>query len=195
MRFSSEIEGDRRAITFLRKLGKEGSKAVVRATNNTGRRTRTLASRTIREQVSLKAGYVRERLKITRATAKKPEFVIRARRRGVLMTRYPYTVLKSGVTVKISRKGPRRKLGSAFETRLSAGGRLIDVIAVPGPRDSAGRRLRYANGNAKLKVLYSPSVSQVFNRVRETITPEVALYFQQQIDKEVDAAIRRVLAQ
>lgn len=194
MRFEADLVGDKRALTFLRRLGKEGQKAITRATNNTGRKARTLSSREIRSDVALSAAYVRARLLIKRATFKRAEYVIRAKRRGVLMTRYPYRELQSGgVSVKIKRKGARKKIENGFVTRLNAQGRRVDAIAVPDYTGAVGKkRAKYKTGNLKIRVLYAPSVSQVFNDVRDRITPEVERYFIEQMDKEINQAIKRI---
>ncbi|SFM71380.1 phage tail protein [Marinobacter pelagius] len=195
MRVEADIAGDKRALTFLRRLGKEGQKAITRATNNAGRKARTLASTEIRKDVRLKAGYVRKKLKIRRATNKNQVFAIRAKRRGVLMTRYPYRELKrGGVSVGIKKGGPRKVLKGAFVTTVSADGKRVPVIAVPVRRGPDGKRPKYKTGNTKIQVLYSPSVSQVFNTVRTRITPEVMRYFEIQVDKEVNQAIKRITA-
>ncbi len=183
-RFNSDITGDKAALKTLRQLGKYGEQAMTRATNNAGRRARTLSSKEIRAQVNLKAGYVRNRLKIKRATRSRPEFVISAAKRGVLMTRYPYRTTRRGVTVKIKRTGARAVLEGAFVTQVNAGGRKVDVVAVRQPG-------RFSTGNRRFKVLYSPSVSQVFNKVRGEIKPEVDRYFEEQIRKELNQALRR----
>lgn len=185
MRFTSELAGDKDALYTLRQLGKEGQKAIARATNNGGRRARTLASKEIRNQVNLRAGYVRERLRTTRATTKKTEFVINATKRGVLMTRYPFRQTRKGVSVKIKPKSARSFIKGAFVTTVNAGGRKVEVVAV---RQSG----RFSTGNRRFKVLYSPSVSQVFNKVRDTITPDVMRYYGEQIDKELRQALKRL---
>lgn len=183
-RFSAEIAGDKNAIKSLRQMGKLGQQAVTRATNNTGRRARVLASKEIRSQVNLKAGYVRERLAIKRATATKTDFVISANKRGVLMTRYPFRQTRKGVNVKIKKTGPRAVVDGGFVTTVKAGGRKVQVIAV-------GQPGKFRTGNRRFKVLYSPSVSQVFNSVRADINPEVNRYFREQIDKELAQALKR----
>ena len=192
MRFNGEVVGQREARQFLKKLGKVGQQAIVRATNNAGRRATTLSNREIREQVNLKAGYVRERLKVTKATRQRVEFVITANKRGVLMTRYPYRILKSGARVRIKKGGAAGFIEDGFETVLNAGGRRVKVIAAPGDRDSSGRRKRYRTGSPTIKVFYAPSVSQVFNKTRDEVTPRVIRYYDEQIDKELARALKRI---
>ncbi len=192
MRFTGEVVGQKQAQQFLKKLGTVGQQAIVRATNNAGRRATTLSNREIREQVNLKAGYVRERLKVKKATRQRVEFVITANKRGVLMTRYPYRVLKRGVKVRIKKGGPPRLIEGGFVTVLNAGGRKVQVIAAPGERDSSGRRKRYRTGSPTLKVFYAPSVSQVFNKTRDRVTPRVIRYYDEQIDKELARALKRI---
>lgn len=185
MRFSADLKGDKQALKMLRNLGKIGQQAITRATNNGGRRARTLASKEIRSEVNLKAGYVRERLRIRKATRNKPEYVISATKRGVLMTRYPYTEKAGGVSVKIKRKGARTLVRGGFVVTLNAGGRKVEAVAI---RQSG----KFKTGNRRFKVLYSPSVSQVFNRIQDQITPEVIRYYGEQIDKELIQALKRL---
>lgn len=192
MRFSGDVVGQKQALRVLKRLGTVGQQAMVRATNNAGRRAATLSNQEIRQQVNLKAGYVRERLKTQKATRQRVQFVISANRRGVLMTRYPFRATKSGVRVRIKRGGAARVIEGGFVAVLRAGGRRVPVIAAAGDRDSSGRRKRYRTGNPTIKVFYAPSVSQVFNKTRDKVTPRVTRYYEEQIDKELVRALKRI---
>lgn len=187
MRINDEFTGFKEAAKELKTLGQEGQRAVTRALNKTATKTRTLASKDIRSQVNLKAGYVREKLRIKKATFKQPQAVIYASRRGVLMTRYPHKVLSRGVSVRIKKGKARKVMKGAFVTTVNAGGKKVQVIAV-----QHRPRARYSTGNLKFDVLYGPSVSQVFQTARADITPEVEQYLAQQIEREIDRAWQRV---
>ena len=192
MRFTSQIVGQKQSLEFLKRLGTVGQQAIVRATNNAGRRATTLANREIREQVNLKARYVREQLKVRKATHQRVEFVITANKRGVLMARYPYSETRRGIRVRVKKGGPPKYIQGGFLALLKAGSKRVEVIAAPGERDGSGRRKRYRTGSPTIKVFYSPSVSQVFNKTRDVITPAVIRYYGDQIDKELVRALRRV---
>lgn len=196
MRITSGFTGDRQAVASLKRLGSEGLKAMTRATNKAGDKARTLSSREIREDVSLSAAYVRQRLRVRRATFSRLEYTIQTPKRGVLMTRYPYRELSrggrpNGVSVKIKRRGARAKLRSGFVTWLTAGQKKVQAIAVPERSKSGGKRPRYKTGNSKIKVLYAPSISQVYDSVRGRITPEVLRYFEGQVLRELIQAEKK----
>ncbi|KZZ70645.1 hypothetical protein A3765_16215, partial [Oleiphilus sp. HI0130] len=169
---------------MLKGLSLDGPKILTRALNKTATKGRTRSSEEIRKQVNLKAAYVKGKLNISRATYKNLQSKITAEKRGVLMTRYPHTMLaRGGVTVKIKRNGARAKLPSAFKTFVYAGGKRVEVLATP----ATGK---YRTGNRKMKVLYSPSVSQVFNAVRDDIDAEMVDYLAAQTEIQVDTALR-----
>ncbi len=184
MKISFDQQGINKALRKLSKLGSEAPKLTTRALNKTAAKARTLASQEIREQVNLKAAYVKDKLRVKKANYSKQEVIISATKRGVLMTRYPHRVLRRGVSVKIKRRGARAKIDGAFKTTVNAGGRKVDVIAVR----SSGR---YNNGNQKFDVLYSPSVSQVFGGVRRDILKPVSVYLEKQIEHELKRTLKR----
>ena len=122
-----------------------------------------------------------------RQPSRSPQAIIYANRRGVLMTRYPYKVMKQGVSVRIKKGKGRKVMKGAFVTTVNAGGKRVQVIAV-----QHRPRARYRTGNLKFDVLYGPSVSQVYETARADITPEVERYLAQQIEREIDRAWQRV---
>ena len=173
-------------LVSLNALGVEGPKILSRALNKTADKAKTLASRAIREQVALKAAYVKGKLNIRKANPLNLRASLGAEQRGVLMTQYTYSVLRrGGVTVKIKPTGARAKLPKAFVVNLKAGSKTVPAIAV---RDPSGGR--YSTGNAKIIVYYSPSISQVFNSVRDDIKEETADYLKSVTDSELAAYLR-----
>jgi hypothetical protein len=192
MKIRSEIVGQKKSLQFLRRLGKYGQQAIVRATNRTGSTAKKLSDQEIREQVSLNQKQVLSRLYFRQATKNRVEYVIWAEKRGRLLSRYSHRVLKKGVKVKVKKGGPQKLIPGAFKTRVKAGGRWVEVIAGPGERNVAGRRKRYRTGSSKIDVFYGPSVSQVFNQTRDRITNRVNRRFEEQIDKELANALKRL---
>lgn len=171
---------------MLKGLSLDGPKILTRALNKTVRRGQKRASEEIRKQVSLKAAYVKKKLYVNPANYKKLSASLSAQKRGVLMTQYPFSVLKrGGVTVKIKRNEKRARLPGAFLTQVNAGARRVDVVAIPDNRGG-----RYATGNRKMKVLYSPSVSQIFNTVRDDIDRELLEFLDLTTDKEISTVLR-----
>lgn len=192
MKIRSEIVGQKQSLRFLKRLGTVGQQAIVRATNRTGSTAKKLSDQEIRAQVNLKQADVLSKLYFRQATKERVEYVIWAERRGRLLSRYPHSVLKKGVRVNVKKGGPKRLIKGAFKTRVKAGKKWVDVIAEPGKRDAGGRRLRYKKGSLKIEVLYSASVSQVFNETRDKITDRVSRRFEEQIDKELANALKRI---
>lgn len=159
--------------------------ATVRAINAEAARGKTLASRKIREQIGLKAGYVNERLKIRRATATKLVAEISTPKRGLLLTRFANRQItvrgrKAGVAVRVKPRGGFKKMPKAFYIRLRAG-------AMPGFNEGIAIR-----ENDKVKVLHGPSISQVFNTVREDVAPELLEKYRTTLAREIQYAMRGV---
>lgn len=169
---------------LLKGLNLEGPKIISRALNKTVTQAQKRSSAKIREQVSLKASYVKSKLKIKRATWQKLSAVLTAEKRGVLMTQFSHTALKrGGVTVKIKAGGARKKMPTAFKTTVRAGSKRVDVIALP----ATGK---YKTGNRRMSVLYAPSVSQVFNTVRDEIDQEMLDYLADETEKQIQIALK-----
>lgn len=168
-------------------VNKATTLATVRAINAEAARGRTLASRKIREQIGLKAAYVNEKLKIRRATANNLVAEISTPKRGLLLTRFANRQLtvrgrKAGVAVRVKPQGSFKKMPKAFYIRLRAG-------AEPGWNE--GIALRDAATN-KVKVLHGPSISQVFNTVREDVAPELLEKYRATLAREIQYAMRGV---
>lgn len=175
---------------MLKGLSLDGAKILTRTLNKTATKARTRSSQEIRKQVNLTNKYIigskgkQGKLWISKASYKKLQARLVAEKRGVLMTRYPHTMLaRGGASVKIKRSGARVKIPNAFKTTVSAGGSRVEVLALP---DSG----KYATGNRKMKVLYSPSVSQVFNTVRDEVDAELMNFLAEATDREIATALR-----
>ena len=164
---------------MIKGVSKNTPKILSRALNKTVSKGRTLSSKKIREQVSLKAAYVKSKLSIKKATWKNLKASISAESRGLMLTNYATGVDKNGnFKVKIKKKGKAKIITNAFLTTVNAGSRKVDAIAVRDPATN------------KFKVLYGPSVSQVFNTVRDDIDAELVDYLAVVAEKELDAVLR-----
>lgn len=152
--------------------------AMSRAINHTLGVTRTEAGKEIRKQVALKAGYVRERLRIKRATVSAPVGAIRTPSRGILLTRYPHRKYKNGdIGVKIKPgRGFKRMEGAFFIGPLSNSG--ATAIAF---RNQYGPGLGRTEG---LRFTYGPSVSQVFTDVKNDLVAPSSERLMQRLDHE-----------
>ena len=158
-------------------------RAMSRAINHTLGVVRTEASVEIRKQVKLKAGYVKDKLKIRRATTSKLYGAIQAPTRGTLLTRYPHRqYVKGGIGVQVKPSGGKQKMPSAFFITLGNG---VQAIAV---RTKWGPGLGRSEG---LKVLYGPSVSQVFTDVKDDLQEPGGNRLMRRLAYEADRLLAR----
>lgn len=153
------------------------------AINTTTRKSRTLASRRIRDQVGFSATYLADgngRLSITKsATENDLEARIRGRFRPTSLARFVSSSSSRGVRVRV-KPGSSQLMKRAFLMRLRAGNAAIDTksnqgLAIrlqPGERIANKRQMIQVSGN--LYLLYGPSVDQVFSSIAEEIAPETS---------------------
>jgi hypothetical protein len=178
------------AIALFRFVGGNTDDAVRIAINKTAPKIRTAASRAIREQIRLKAAYVNERLVVAdpRATRRNLKASIRTPTRGLLMSRFstdpqiadpsiswikPPPVPPGGIKVKVKPTGSAK----VFQGRGIDGKPFYLVLKNSRAIGIAGRE----TGTGKLKVFHGPSISQVFNDVRDDVLPQAAEEYQAQI--------------
>lgn len=177
------VEGLDEAINSINEIPPNVLKFARMAINTTTRKTRTLASRTMREQVNFTASYLSDkggRLSITQfASDGQLEARIRGRFRPTSLARFAGAQTRKGVRVTVS-PGSSRVMGRAFFMKLRAGNADIETksnlgLAIrlkPGERVENKRKMIQVAGN--LYLLYGPSVDQVFTSVAEEISPDSA---------------------
>lgn len=174
------------AISLFEFVGGNSADALRVAINKAAPKVKTSASRKIREQVSLKAAYVNERLTFKRATRKDLSGAIRTPSRGLLLSRFatepnvanesiswvkPPPAPYGGHYVKIKPSSPEVKVGRAGDSKPF-------YIVLKGSR-ALGIARRKADGS--IDVLHGPSLSQVFNTVRDDVLPEAGAELQAQL--------------
>lgn len=183
------------AKRFFEFIGGHTSDVLRIAINKSGPIVRTESSKQIRSQVRLKASYVRDRLTFKRATRTSLEGRITAPKRGLLLSRFSTDATISGDSVSwvkpppVPSRGIRVKVKPTGPSKIVGGGDKIDgkpfFMVLPNSRALAivGRRASAGPRGGKIKVLYGPSLSQVFEDVAEEITPYAGeTYAKQQID-------------
>lgn len=146
------------------------SVATARGINKTAAKLRTAANKAIREQVALPAAYVREKLILEKATAKRQEATLSATKRGVLLSRFRHSANKTGVRVTV-KPGQSKQIAGAFLIRLRSG-----TTAGAGALGIAARRLTPQGTRVArypIDVFHGPSVSQVYDDTRERLIPAV----------------------
>ncbi|BBI51104.1 hypothetical protein HORIV_35250 [Vreelandella olivaria] len=123
----------RRIESDLMHIKHGAPRAMSRAINHTLGVTRTEASKEIRKQVKLKAGYVRDKLTVKRATVNSLNGAIRTPTRGTLLTRYPHRAYKEG--------------GAGVQVKPS-GGKSVCLAPSLSASPTAYRRLLFAPNTA-----------------------------------------------
>lgn len=158
------------AKRMLGELDNATVRALVRAVNHAAQRARTMGSRLIRDEVKLSATYVNDRLKVSqKASSADPTAMISGRGRATQLSRFSSRQL----TTKAKLPGKQRLAGARVEVKpgrqkVLPGGWVMDLKG-----GNRGVVVRTGTGKNDYKVLYGPSVDQLWQRVREQIAPEV----------------------
>lgn len=196
-----EITADRQdiaeAVSLFEFVGGNTSDAMRIAINKAAPRVRTSASKAIRSQVRLKAAFVRDRLAIRKATRSRLSGAIQTPSRGLLLTRYstdtninpdktswilPPPLPKQGIKVKVKPSGSPKKMGREFFYMVLPGSKALAIVR---RREKAGPK------GGKIDVAYAPSLSQVFNTVRDEVLPEASEIYQDELLKAMGFVLRK----
>lgn len=184
-------EGVKDAVETFEFIGGNTDEAIRVAINKTAPQARTLSSARIREQIRLSASYVNQRLVIRRATRKVLSGAVSTPSRGLLLSRFstdpliagdkvgwikPPLVPPRGIKVKIKPSGSAVTVSGDSDTR---GNEPFYVILNGG--QNVGIAARLAGQRKKFKVFSGPSLSQVFNTVRDDVLPQASAIYQAQL--------------
>ncbi|MEY5098586.1 MAG: hypothetical protein RJA36_1305 [Pseudomonadota bacterium] len=191
VQIDAEQVADARALFEF--VGGNSADALRVAINKAAPKIKTLASRKIRDQVRLPAAYVSERLTLRRATRAALSGAIQTPSRGLLLSRFatdstvasdkvgwirPPKVPAGGIKVKVKPDGSTKSVHGGPGTT----GKVFYVVLNGG--NNVGIAARLAGEKRKIKVLSGPSLSQVFNTVRDEVLPEAG---QELTDQLLDA--------
>lgn len=189
--FIANQEGVKDAVDTFKFIGGNTDEAIRIAINKSAPRVRTLASARIREQVRLSASYVNERLVIRRATRKVLSGAITTPSRGLLLSRFstdsliagdrvgwikPPAVPPRGIRVKVKPSGVATEVTGDSDTK---GNKPFYVILNGG--QNIGIAARLTGQKKKFKVFSGPSLSQVFNTVRDDVLGPAGDIYQVQL--------------
>lgn len=174
--------------------------ATIRAINDTARRAAALGKKEIQHQVAFKKSYLDDNLAVTKlAKPGSMTAVVTGRQQATSLARFVTNSPGFGgtrrgaaqprVTVK-----PGRPIAfpTAFLIRLRRGKSLTGDSFNVGlaVRLKEGERLKskykYVPFGGGLYLLYGPSVDQVFNTVREDITPETTLFLRTEFVRQLE---------
>lgn len=201
-----KVEIDRSSMKSVRLMlagvQSQSPKILSRSLNATATKTRTEGSKEIRKQVNLKAAYVRSRLTLRKASQNKLSASIATPVRGLLLSHYSTDRQIAGSNVswikppKVPTRGIRVKVQAGTGTKVVTGGDEIKgkpfYMVLPNSRRVAivGRRASAGASGGKIKVLYGPSLSQVFDDVVGDLSEPMNDYLAEQIEKNTDAVLR-----
>lgn len=176
------------AVSLFKFVGGNTSNAIRIAINKAGPRVRSStalpgggASQRVRQQVRLKASYVNERLKFTRATSTNLTGRISAPSRGILLSAFatnltnfygqPRVKVKPDASPTLVEGHDDTLPNKPFFMVLKNSG----VVGIAARRNTPGPR------GGKIKVFYGPSLSQVFASVKDDLQPVAADEYQAQL--------------
>jgi hypothetical protein len=185
-----------RALQNLKELPLEVQTAASRALNATLRTTRTDSAKRISRQVNFTSRYLTsgDRLAVRKfATPSKLEGVIGGRDRATSLARFATssTINKKGVTVEV-KPGTAKFMRRAFLVRLPQGKALTETKFNLGlairlkPGETLNNKKKFIKLQGNLYLLYGPSVGQVFNEVRDDVTPAALDFFEDEFFRLMD---------
>lgn len=201
MSYSINAKDISNAKNILKGAVRAVEKAQMRAINRTANKTRTAASKAIRQDVRLKASYINENLKVSKkASRNNPEAVITGRKRPTRLGRYGAKQMsraakgasgdiarsiaagrkQAGVSVAVKKGGSRKKMRKAFMIPLKGSGAM-------------GVFIRTGRGKKDIKHLYGPSVDQVFRSVRRELKPQIRKNLVAEYERQLANALRQEL--
>ena len=175
------------AVSLFEFVGGNTTDAVRIAINKAAPRVKTKASAAIRTQVRLKARYVGNKLTITKATRRLLTGAIKTPSRGVLLSKFstdtrvtnektswllPPPVPARGLKVKVKPVGTPKALSKEHFYMVLPRSRALAIVR---------RKSTPGKNGGKIDVLYGPSVSQVFNDVRDEVLPFAGDEYQAQL--------------
>ncbi len=189
--YNVELDRDalREAISLFEFVGGNSADALRVAINKAGPKVRTIASRAIRSQVNLKAAYVNERLTFKRATRADLSGAIKTTARGLLLSRYSTDTAAHGYgsVPKVPPLGIRVKIKPGSAPKIVTGdaetvGKPFYMVLKDSDAIGIVARLKNPGPNGgKIKAFYGPSLSQVFNTVRDDVLPAARDELQKQL--------------
>jgi hypothetical protein len=187
---------------LLNGIQDEAPKILTRSLNRTASKARTDGSKEVRKQINLKAAYVKQRLKINKASFGSLRASVSTPIRGLLLSRFSTNRQISGDGVswirppKVPARGIKVKVDPSSGAKVVSGGPdttgkpFYLILPGSGRVAIAARRRTTGPKGGKLKVLYGPSLSQVFDDVIADISGPLNEYLADQVDSNIDAALR-----
>lgn len=175
------------AVELLEHVGGNSADALRIAINKAAPKIKTASSRAIRDQVRLSASYVGERLTVRKATRARLSGAITVPSRGLLLSRFSTDANIAGDKVSWLKPPLVPKTGIKVKVKPSGAPKLAPFIGKNKPfylllnsRQNVGIAAREGSSR-KIKVFSGPSLSQVFNTVRDDVMPLATAELQAQM--------------
>lgn len=207
---SVSIEGVPAVSRMLAEMNGIYPKVTYRAINKSVAKTKTAVNSAIREQINLPAAYVREKLKTQSATPSELSGRVYGEKRGILLSRFSANALLQKSKSLPSRLKGRAGLsdGSVSFDAIPAGKKLKQIsvkIKTHGSRqklklfpirlrgsNAIGLAVRTGKGKRDYKILYGPSISQVFNTLKDGLEGDASREFLAQFESQLDYELSRI---
>lgn len=201
----TSVQIDKTSLSNVRLLlngvKNEAPKILSRALNSTATKGRTEASKAIRKEVKLSASYVRERLTVKKSNYRNLQSRVVTPSRGILLSRFSTQANIRSENISWIKPPPTPPRGIKVKVSPSDGSKLVTgdrdttgkpfYLALPNGRlGIAARRKTPGPNGGTLKVFHGPSLSQVFNNIKEEISGPLAEYQEEQVTKQIDATLR-----
>lgn len=162
-------------------------KGQVRAINKTLRSARTQLAKDIGQQVALPASYIKTRFDESKANKNTLTARLKTPSKGIQLRRFFAKQLvkrgktvdykPAGIAVKVARRGRQKKIPGAFLIRLRGSGYGIAYRS---------------KGAKKYRVLYGPSVSQIFNTLLPQNETEIYQTFERNMIADINYYVSKV---
>lgn len=188
--YSVEVDKDAlaEAISVFEFVGGNSADALRVAINKAAPKAKTASSRAIRDDVQLSASYVNKNLSVVKATRAKLSGAIKATKRGLLMSRYSTDATVARATDNFQWLRPPPIPARGIRVAIKTGSAPVRAPALAGNkpfymvlRGSRALGIAVRGAGNKVKVLSSPSVSQVFDDVRTRVLPAASAELQHQL--------------
>lgn len=182
------------AVSAFEFVGGNSADALRIAINKCAPKIKTAASKAIRTQVRLSAAYVGDRLTVRKASRTRLSGAISTPSRGLLLSRFstdplvagekvgwirPPLVPVGGIKVKVKPDGGAKGAPLVWVPPLARPNKPFYIVLNGGK--NVGIAARLGRGRKGIKVFSGPSLSQVFNDVRNDVMPAAGAELQAQL--------------
>ena len=169
-----ELHGLKETEQFLRSLSSSTKQALSNTLTDLAELGKAEATTSVLSQLNLTKAYVNDKFDITKSNNNSLTAKIRTEKRGLSLASFNAKQLfkgkrRSGVSVNVNRKA--KKIPKGFMLTGKNNNKLIAI--------------RQGKGRNNFKVLYGPSVSQVFTNFHDPITKKITDNFGNRFEQQL----------